>query len=272
MKRTLSTLLVSLLIVALLSGCANIQIKDSPEIRSNVDAFLAAVLDQNADAAYKAICSDVDRGEFSSAFSRIQEILADVESYELTPIHFNYSSRNGIATTQLTYRMETNSGAFVVVASAMNTKEGLLSFHVTPEEQTTLVYTGTPGHMEGATAVQWIVLVLGFLVWGFVIWVFVDCCRRKIRMKPLWLLLIVFGAVLVTLTISGSAVNFQFNAGIYLTVSSLLRYGDGTHQLRLVIPLGAILYLSMRRKLEKPATPTSPTPAETPSEEKANEE
>lgn len=264
MKRILSVLLTFLLMLLLLCGCEGLQIKDQPEIRGHVDTVLAAALAGNADAAYSALCQETDKAEFSSVFPGIQELLADVSTYDLTPIHYNYSSTNGTANTQMTYRMDTDSGAFLVIASTISTKEGLVSFHIIPEEQTTLVYTGSPGHMEGASVFQWIVLILGFGLWGFVLWVFVDCCRRPIRRKPLWLLIIGLGAVLLFFTVSGSTINFRFNAGIYLTVSSLLRYGDGSRQLRIVFPLGAVLYLSMRKQLERNAIPKSSAPTESP--------
>lgn len=54
-------------------------------------------------------------------------------------------------------------------------------------------------------------------------------------------------------------INFRFNVGIYLAVSSLLRYGDGSHQLQLVIPLGAILYVCLRKRLERTVPADVPT-------------
>lgn len=263
MKRFISVFLVFLLF-PLLSGCGEMQITDSPEVRSHVDIFLTATLENKPNAAYGAFFDAVSRAEFNTVFPQIRNLLKDVEEYTLSPIHVNYSKRSdGKSFTQMTYRMNTNNGVFLVTATSAGNKDGLLSIHLVPEEQTTLVHTGSPGYMKGASAFQWAVLILGFAIWGFVLWAFVDCCRRKIRKKPLWLLLVALGAVLINVTISGSAINFRYNVGIHLTVSTLLRYGDGSYQLRLLIPLGAILYLSLRRQLEKPASVPSDVPAGT---------
>ena len=269
MKRTFSAILVLLLLLPL-SGCNAVQIRDVPAIRSHVDTFLTAALENEPNAAYSAFCQALPRAQFNSAFPQIRDLMVDVEEYSLLPIQLHHSSRSDSKSiTQITYRMDTNCGAFIVTASAADNKDGLLNLQLVPEEQTTLVHTGSPGHMEGASVVQWTVLVLGFAVWGFVLWAFVDCCCRKIRTKLLWLLLIALAAVVFHVTVSGGMLNFRFNAGIYLAVSSLLRYGDGSHQLQLVIPLGAILYVCLRKRLERPS-PTD-VPAAVPAESSEKE-
>jgi len=274
MKRIVSVLLTSLLILLLLPGCEALQIQDPPVIRAGVDSFINAVMENDPNDAYSAFHKSLPRAQFNSAFPQIRDLLMDVEEYSLLPIHLHHSSRSdGKSITHITYRMDTNCGTFIVIASAADNKDGLLNLQLTPEEQTTLVHTGSPGHMEGASVVQWTVLVLGFAVWGFVLWAFVDCCRRKIRTKPLWLLLIALAAVVFHVTASGKMLNFRFNAGIYLAVSSLLRYGDGSHQLQLVIPLGAILYVCLRKRLERPSPADVPAavPAESSGEETSTE-
>ena len=167
MKRILPALLASVLLLLLLSGCDGMQVKDIPEIRSHVENFLTATLENEPNDAYSAFYQALPRAQFKSVFPQLRDLLQDVEEYTLLPIHIHYSSRSdGKAVTQITYRMDTNCGAFVVIASASDNKDGLLNLQLVPEEQTTLVYTGTPGHMEEASAIQWITLILGFAVWG----------------------------------------------------------------------------------------------------------
>lgn len=183
----------------------------------------------------------------------MQAYVQDVEDYALEPIHYNYSNSNGTVTIQLTYRMTTEQGSFIVTASRIEGYEGLAAVHIVPEEQTTLHHTGTLGNMEGTGAGQWV--VLGALTWVFVIWMFVDCCRKKIRRKALWLVLIALVALVLTLTMRGGSVNLRFNVGLYLQLSSLISYGDGSTQLSLVVPVGAIVYCAMRKRLEATAAP-----------------
>ena len=249
MKKGVCLMLAVFLCLALLSGCAGVTIQDDPSIRANVDVFLDAILAEDKDAAYGALCKEIGPEEFRTAYTEIRECLKDVDTYELTPIQYNYTAKNGTESIYLTYHMVTNDGAFLVSAASAEGYEGLVTLYVTPEEKTALTYTGTPGHMQGANTLQWTVLVIGFLSWAFVLWMCVDCCRRKIKRKILWVLLILLAGVIVTLSISGTGVNLRFNIGIYLQISALMRYGNGATQLSLVIPVGAVIYLFNRKKL-----------------------
>lgn len=267
MKNTwkkITLLLLAAVLVLSFAGCGGIEIKEDPEMNHAVEAFLDALVAEDADAGYEAVYSGIDRTEFDAAFAQMYTYVTDVTDYELEPIHYNYSNQNGTVTIQLTYRMTTADASFIVTASRTEGYEGLTGVHIVPEEQTTLHHTGTLGNMAGASALQWVVLVLGALIWVFVIWMAVDCCRRKMRLKWLWLLLIVLGALVLTLTVSGGSVNFRFNFGLYLQLSSLIRYGDGSSQLSLVVPLGAIIYWAQRKRLTKqdPPVPQPEIPAE----------
>lgn len=257
--RKFTLLILAAALVLILAGCGGIEIEDDPEIRGAVEEFLNALVAEDGDAAYSTVYSGIDRTEFDTAFAQMYAAVEGVTDYTLEPIHYNYSNQNGTVTIQLTYRMTAGERAFVVTASKTEGYEGLTGVHIAPEEQTTLHHTGTLGNMEGANAVQWAVLVLGALIWVFVIWMVVDCCRRKMRLKALWLLLIILGALVLTVTVSGTGMNLRFNMGLYLQLSSLIRYGDGSSQLSLVVPLGAIIYCALRRKLTK-QDPPAPQP------------
>lgn len=255
MWKRIAMLILAAALVLSMAGCGEIKVEDDPEIRRGVEAFLDGLVANDGDAAYAAVYSGIGRDEFDTALEQMLPCVEGMADYALELMHYNYSNRNGTVTIQTTYRMTAGEKSVIVTASRIEGYEGLTGVHVVPEEQTTLRHTGTLGHMEGANAVQWGMLVLGALVWAFVIWMIVDCSRRKITKKALWLVLIILGTVVLTLTLSGSSVNFRFNFGLYLQLSSLIRYGDGSSQLSLVVPVGAIVYCAMRRKLTKPEQP-----------------
>jgi len=265
MKKRICLILAVFLCVVLLSGCAGVTIQDDPSVRANVDSFLAAVLAEDENAAYGALCKEIGPEEFHTAYAEIREYLKNVDSYQLTPIQYNYRVNNGTESIALAYRMVTNEGVFVVSAASAEGYEGLVTLYVTPEEQTALTYNGTPGHMQDANTLQWIILVGGILSWVFVLLVCVDCCRRRIKHKILWILLILLAGVIVTLSISGTGLNLNFNVGIYLKISTLIRYGNGTTKLSLVIPAGAVIYLCCRKKLIKKGRLPEPPVEEIPS-------
>lgn len=262
MWKRIGLLFLAAALVLSLAGCGEIKVEDDPEIRRGVEAFLDALTAKDADGAYAAVYSGIGQGDFNAAFAQMVPCVEGMEDYTLELMHYNYSNRNGVETIQTTYRMTAGEKCVIVTASRIEGYEGLTGIHVVPEEQTTLRHTGTLGHMAGADAFQWVMLVLGILVWGFVIWMIVDCCRRKITRKALWLVLIILGTLVLTLTLSSGSVNFRFNFGLYLQLSALIRYGDGSSQLALVVPVGAIIYCAMRRRLVKqdPPVPQSEIP------------
>ena len=249
-KRLALLALVAALVLSL-AGCSVPELEDDPAIRSDTDAFLEALTAGDGDGAYAVLYSGIPRTEFDAAFDGMHTYVEGVADYTLEPIYYHYTTKDGTETIQMTYRMTAGGRNFIVTALKTEGLAGLSGVHMAPEEQTSLHYTGTPGRMAGANLVQWAVLVLGVLAWVFVIWMVVDCSRRKIRLKALWLVLIILGAVILTLTVDGDF-RMGFNIGLHLRLSSLICYGDGSMELSLVIPLGAIVYFFRRKKLTKP--------------------
>lgn len=247
--KKVSLLLLTLIIAVSFLGCKSVSIQDVPQIRTGVDSFISSTITDDADAAYEALHQDIKRSEFNNAYLQIAACMDGVESYELTPIRYNVTNRNGTKIIQLTYDMQTNCGNFLVNAAIIEGNDGLIAFNVAPQEQTALTYSGTLGHMQGANLLQWFVLILGLITWVFVILVFVDCCRTKIKRKILWLILIALGCLILSLSMTNGMLNLRFNIGLYLMISFLMLYGNGSWQFSLLIPIGAILYLCMKKEL-----------------------
>lgn len=252
-----------ILVMALLLFFAGCSVKDDPEIRADVESFLGALRSGDADAAYALVYSGIGQEEFDTAFAQMHGMVSDLDNYELTPIQYNYSKKNSIEQIQLAYRLTSADSAFLVTATSVQGYDGLVGFYITPEEQTTLHYTGTLSQMQGANAAQWIVLAIGALTWVYTIWLIVDCCRRKIRRKPLWILILLC-CVLFTVSMGNGSMGIRFNIGLYLKLSSLIRYGNGAWELGLMFPVGAIVYHALRRKLtiQHEDAPPLPQPEE----------
>ena len=252
MRQWLKSASILLFCLILLTGCGTIRIEDNPQVRANVDLFLAGLLRDDPDAASGAVYDGIDPAELDAAYLRLREAVSGVTEYTLEPIQYNYRKLNGVATTELGYRMDTNAGTFLVVAAMTEGCDGLTTLHILPENQTRISHTGTLGHMKGASLFQWILLFLGAMAWGFTIWMIVDCCRRKLNRKVLWLLLLIFGSLIFSFSFSGGNLGFQVNFGLHLMLSSLIRYSDGSVQLALMVPVGSIIYCARRSKLTLP--------------------
>ena len=91
---------------------------------------------------------------------------------------------------------------------------------------------------------------------------FVDCLRRKMKYKVVWAILIFFG-LCFTFTV-GETSNFSFNVGLFFQTSSIeADPGLLAVVTKLVIPVGAILYLCLRKKFTvEPPKPDGEVPAD----------
>jgi len=265
MKRQLKMGMLAVMVILLLisfTGCA--ELFDDSTIQAKTKDMLDALLANDNAAAYAMVSDACTQTEFEIVYANMRQLLSGVKSYELTRVSFNSKITNGHKTTQAAYSMQTDEGkTFLITALEDDNYRVLAGFSIAPEENTALVYTGELGHMEGADATQWGILAFSALVLLFVILVLIDCCRQKIKKKVLWILAIVLGMFVVTFATSGTSFRVNFNIGAFFTYSALLRYGDGSTILRLLFPVGAIVYLCLRRKLLVVPTPVQEVPEET---------
>ena len=263
LRRIVPVLLVLTLLLTLCGCDSREAIEENPAIRQGVDTVLKSLMAEDADSCYGAFNSEVSREAFDSAFAPMCDVLQGIESYVLTRSGYNYYNRNGVVTIQHSYWMISGEREFLVDAAIVEGAPGLKSFYITPKEQTTAYYTGTPGHMKDAGILQWVVLSLGVASAIFILWMMVDCLRRKPRRMAVWLVAILLGAVVFRLSYSAGSINFRLNFGINLSLSSLIRYGNGSFALNLLIPVGAIVYLIKRKQLPPRKAEVMPEEQET---------
>lgn len=280
MKKLAKRLLVIAVIVLLLlsvSGCGNqqdwetmrelaLKMEDSiddAKVRENTERMLSYILADDFENAYTMVCTVATREEFRQPYADIRTVLQGVTDYELVASYRNNNVTNGVSYVGIRYMLTSGEQKILVEATRQEGGIGLVGFHVYTYDPVT--QTGTLTTMQGANAVQWIFLVIGLLEGGFMIWMFVDCCRSKIRRKWLWLILTLLGAVAISVTV-GSGINFRYNIGLFFNLhTALIRYSSGGFTVRLMFPLGAVLYVILKKKLIKPQE--VPAIGEVPAEE-----
>lgn len=284
-SKILFRLVAILMTVALLlsfAACNPADIaEENAEVREMTEGMVDAILDNDPTAAY-ALFPSLTQAEFDSFFPAARQYFSGVESYTLTMIGVNVNVKNGVTQYTVVYRMETNTQPYEITASTVSNVEGFYGFHVVSEEDSTTRFTGTLTTMKGANVAQWVLLVIGMATYAFVIWALVDCIRRKLKQKWLFILLILLGSVAFLFTVQSSGVNFNFNFLNILSYTALMVYQNPPDalQLRIFVPAGAIVYLCLRHKwtIKDEAPPVPPvygegmnggfmyTPAETPAD------
>ncbi len=236
------------------TGCAALLEKlEDAELRGYTEEMLAEILEGNAESAYELVDDVCTYEDFRQAFALLSQKLSGVESYELQLLSINtntnFSGGESATMVSASYLLSSETGKYVVDVVRHSDFEELAGFHVTDYKSTALYYTGTLDSMSEAGVLQWLVLILPNLAaLAVIILALVDCCRKKVKKKALVILLIVVVAATLSLQIGGGlSLNFSF--GWLMSYSALVRYGSGEMQLRLLLPLGAIIYYCIRSRI-----------------------
>lgn len=232
---------------ALKAAVAIADITEDDQLRADTEKMLDAIILDDYQTAWDTIYQEVDPSQFHQAYQQIQTALKGISQYELVASNINKTVTNGMETVHIRYMMTAGEQRFFVEAARVEGYDGLVSFFLNAYEPITA--TGTLGSMQGASVSQWIFLVIGLLELAVTIFAFVDCCRHKMRKKWLWLLLIGVGAVVFSVIVTPEQFRINFNFGAFLGYTSLISYSDGGYILQIMIPVGAIVYLCIRKKI-----------------------
>lgn len=261
MKHDRRFILFALAAFLLLSciGCSRVPgFMENKELRGYTEAMLNAMIDNDYDAGYALVADVCTEAEFHSLFTETCELFGDADTYELMLLNIsqNRSFNNGetVRSAQASYRMTVGSERYIITVAMHSSYEKLASFYINDYEKTDYYRTGELGTMEGANAFQWAILLSNAVSVALIAFTLVDACRRKIKLKPLWIVLILLGLVSVGMTLGAGQFRFNFNMGWLFSYSALILCGGGTTVFRVMLPVGAIVYLILRNRLEQTTT------------------
>lgn len=248
MKKIGSCLLILAAIVCLLSGCSPMQKLMKDEACDHLFAeMMELVQNQDADAAYELLEPEVQGREFEAAFQQVVENFPEGE-YTSQKVGKYTNWNDGEKTVQCTYQVDTADGKryLVVVVRKADSQERIYSFHIQRQEK----FFGTISQIAEFSGKQWAVFLIGIALM-VPSWICaIDCLKRKVKLKPLWILLIllVYGGGLLYRTQNGMGFHAQLTL---IQFSGLLLSDMGGFQLTLLFPVGSFAYLIFRKKITK---------------------
>ncbi len=250
--RIIAVCIIVLSVIFICSGCAiDMQDFENAETRQLSEAMLNALIANDFQTAYslvKNICSESD---FAVIFEQMQEIIGNTDAYELKLLSIHTSStitnKGNSKRVQSVYEM--TGGSHIIVNVAVDEQLGIINFFLSPYEKTDYYSTGTIQNMNDATPLQWLFILLNVIPLAVTVLAIIDCLRKNIKKKALWMLLLIFGFFTISITLSASAFKANFNFGWFSAYSALIHYGSGTLAIRFMLPLGAIIYFLSRRNL-----------------------
>lgn len=255
LKKIISLTVVSVMIFIFSSCSALVSAFENKDLRTYTDQMLNSILTNDNKTAYALVSDVCSEGDFKRVFDDMHNLLKDVGTYELKLVSINqknnYEKGENVTTLDSVYEMKTDKARYVVSVQSSSQNAKLSAFFITPYEKTSLYYTGVIENMKGASFAQWAMLLSNLLILTLIIVALIDCCRQKVKVKALWIILIIIGVLALGLTISSSGINFNFYLTWITSYNAIVRYGSGEVTARFIIPWGALLYFILRRSLIK---------------------
>jgi hypothetical protein len=240
LRRALLLLMIALVLLVILTSCTpEVDYGDSIKLS---DQFMDHVIADDYDSAYSMVKATVTDPDFRDYWETIRSVAEGAETYTKLPVQRNATRSGGVTTITTAYQVNLDNGRIVLLrVVTQDGIEGIAGIHFS--DITEFIHT-TDTYVP---VLQAIVLVFSLLCMAFTIWMFVDCLRRKMKYKLVWAILTVFGIAL-NLTV-GETFSFSFNIGLFVQMSTVqVDPGLVAVVSKLVIPVGAILYLCLRKK------------------------
>lgn len=239
----------SLILLFSLASCS-LETEQGNKIKAQCVTLIDAFIAGDSEAAYAVFVSEMDKEEFLQSFPVICQYLEGVETYELTQTGWHAEYKNGVSGYEATFAMKTNIGDFQITAVEIEGYEGIYNFNIAYEEDLNPSFTGTITTLAGSNPLQIFMLLLSAVCLAFVIVMLVDCCKHKMKYKPLWIILILCGMIAFKVSFSEEAVNFNTNISLTFFAYSYLKiYETGAFVFNLLLPAGALIYLIFRKKI-----------------------
>lgn len=240
MKKFLAVFLV---LALLLSGCGGeTKTFDDTAFRAEADVLLGTFQDRDYETCRMIVREEISDEDLTGIFEAICGVLDDFGAYEMTLVAWNQRTTGDQELTAVQYLVEAENDRFYLDLTMETDVPGIAGFRVTEIKE------GTEPSMPMGPA-NWAIVLVGGATVGFVIWMLVDCARRKMKRKWLWMPLILLGTLILTLTMGQSGLKFGFRVGLFLGMSNLTTFVRGGFQLMVYIPLGAIVYFFKRKEL-----------------------
>ena len=254
-RRALPLLMIALVLLATLISCTpDMDVGNNTEL---ADQFMDHVIADDYDAAYGMVKVTVSDPDFRAYWATVQTVADGAETYEMKQIGWNLNRSNGVTTRTTAYQAEMDNGRTVLLRVV--TQDGIAGIAGIHFSDITDFLASTEAFVPTVRVILWVVSALAM---AFTVWMLVDCLRRKMKYKVVWAILIFFG-LCFTFTV-GETSNFSFNVGLFFQTSSIeADPGLLAVVTKLVIPVGAILYLCLRKKFTvDPKHPEGAVPAD----------
>lgn len=252
MKKTnVVTVLLSILLCCVLSGCSDMLKRE--DMDQELEHLIEALNEDDADAIFQAMYPGiVTREEFDESYETVRRLWerSDGHTAKLRSINtkknFNQSGNSLVCQAQYYVYTQEQSYTITLTYRSDDIGEGIYRFDINVGAEPVLISGGFTTARENS-ALQWGLLVLSILSYLFIIVTVVDILRKRPRLFGVW---IAAALTFIGFWIQAAPANFHIGGSvIWFVMSSFKIYSGGFRKFIFAIPVGAIVYWCMRRKL-----------------------
>ena len=250
MKRKLILAVCAILsLLMLFCGCTAKE--DSVESRTLCKTMLDYIIQNDYEAAFGMVSHVASEEDFAYLWNEMRSVFQNSKSYELNQKSWHQKWTNGVTTIEVLFEAVTDDGKvcyFTVYTT--DQIEGIVGLYFVDS-------TDFIQETESLSVVNIFLVVFSLICMAFSIWMLIDCLKRRLHRKILWALLTLLH-VGFTLTTGASVFNFRFRILLFNGMSMI-----DTNPAMLAIaitvflPIGAIVYFFMRKRLTIPEEPTA---------------
>ena len=252
MKRSnTAMLLLSILLCCVLSGCADLL--KNEDMDKEVEYLIEALNEDDADRIFLSMYPGVvTREEFDESYEAVHQLWekSDEHTTKLNSINTqkNFNKSGDSLTCQAQYYVYTQEQSYTITLTyrSDDSGEGVYQFNLNVGAEPVLVSGGFTTAGKNS-AMQWALLILSVLSYLFIIITAVDILRKKPRLFGVWL-----AAALTFMAFSIQVTPANFHVGGHVSwflVSSFKIYSTGGRNFVFALPVGAIVYWCMRKRL-----------------------
>jgi hypothetical protein len=218
--------------------------------------MLDGFANDDMDQAYTVINEEyISYSELISISNYLDSVLGKSNYYKMEQVGFNKAKLEGSSKEIFAIIYEISAGGTRVVTMEVAMRGGDVNSICGLDLLDTSYVNSTVDDMKPLNIVLIIYTVLTSL---FTLWMFVSCCRRRIAHKRWWALLTLVGAF-VRISLLESGWRFFAMLTFILNVSRVA--GDivsAAVNVTVGIPVGAIIYFLMRKKIKDIEEPPQP--------------
>lgn len=236
-------LAVTLCIFTLLSlgSCtADMEIGNNSELGKE---FMDHVILGEKDAAFAMTGDTVGASDFDVFWTNVRSVTNGASSYEMKQIGWNVNVSGGVTTNTTAYQIKFDNGSSILFrVMTQDGTDGIAGIYF--HDATDFLADSE----KTLPVAKLITTAISILSWAFIVWMIVDCSRRKMKNKVIWIIITLLGFC-VTLTL-GQKFGFDFMFTLMLRMNSVVADpGVLAMKYTVCIPLGAIIYFFMRKNL-----------------------